>query len=50
MGGARRVVGREEKEEEAVFVAGGVGLEGFGMPLVGCLKELSERRLEISCD
>ena len=44
------MVGREEKEEDKVFVAGGVGLEGFGVPVVGCLKELSERRLEISCD
>ena len=43
------MVGREEKEEKVFVVAGGIGLEGSGV-LVGCLKELSERRLEISCD
>ena len=51
MGGARRLVGREEKDEEVavVVVDGGAGSVGFGVLLV-CLKELSERRLDISCD
>lgn len=44
MGGARRVVGRVEREDEEVVVA--VAGTGFAV----CLRELSERRLEISCD
>jgi hypothetical protein len=40
MGGARRVVGREEREDEEVIVT------GFAV----CLRELSERSSEISWD
>lgn len=49
MGGATRVVGKEEREDDEVAVAGGDGLVGFDVPVV-CLRELSERRWEISCD
>ena len=41
------IVGREEEEEEAVAVVD--WRAGFFDVLV-CFKELSERRLEISCD
>ena len=44
MGGARRAVGREEREDEEVVAAGGAA--GFAV----CLRELSERSSEISCD
>ena len=56
MGGARRVVGREEKDEEevtvvavVVVVGGEAGLVEFGV-FVACCNELSESRLDISCD
>ena len=46
VGGASKV-GREGKDEEEV-VERGAGFAGFGV--LACRKELSERRLEISCD